>query len=126
MRCLARNKRLFYYATLDSETPHEDEWGNVTSEYDPHYGKPVESYGNISPAHNVDTVNMFGVELKYDKSLVMCPADVPIDEYCVLWVDTMPTLKQDGSTDTPHDYVVRRIARSINSVTIALAKVDVS
>ena len=103
-----------------------DEWGNVTSEYDPQYSAPVEAYGNISPARNADTVSMFGMDLNYDKTLVMCPADVPIDEYCVLWVDTMPLLDDEGHTATPFDYVVRRVARSINSVTIALSRVDVS
>lgn len=103
-----------------------DEWGNETSEYDPRYSAPVEAYGNISPARNADTVSMFGMDLNYDKTLVMCPADVPIDEYCVMWVDTMPVLGEDGKTSTPFDYVVRRVARSINSVTIALSRVDVS
>ena len=125
MRGLTRNKRRFYYATLTAEVQHTDEWGNLTSEYDPHYSAPIEAWGNISPARNADNVSMFGMDLNYDKQLVMCPANVPIDEYCVLWVDTMPVLAVDGSTETPFDYVVRRVARSINSVTIALSKVDV-
>ena len=58
----------------------------------------------------------------------------PIDEYSVLWVDTVPLLNEDGSlvkdeegnVVTPHDYIVKKIAKSMNSVSIAICKVNVS
>ena len=61
----------------------------------------------------------------YDKVLVMDNPRTPIDEYAILWVDTIPRLNEDGSTDTPHDYVVKKVARSLNSVSIAISKVSV-
>ena len=48
-----------------------------------------------------------------------------IDEYAIMWIDVMPILEADGTTKTPHDYVVKQVARSLNSVSIAVAKVDV-
>jgi hypothetical protein len=48
-----------------------------------------------------------------------------IDEYSILWIDKMPVMNRDGTTDTPHDYVVKKVARSLNSVSIAVAKVDI-
>ena len=36
----------------------------------------------------------------------------------------MPTIKTDGTTDTPHDYVVTAIAKSLNGVSIAVKKVN--
>ena len=38
----------------------------------------------------------------------------------------LPILAEDGSTETPHDYIVKKVARSLNSVTIAISKVVVS
>jgi hypothetical protein len=34
-------------------------------------------------------------------------------------------LNDDGTTETPHDYVVKKVARSLNSVSIAISKVAV-
>ena len=124
MRCLRRNKTRFAYALFESATPHYDEYGNLTYEHDVTYGKPVFAKANISQARNADMVQLFGTDVNYDKTIVI--EKTPIDENAVLWVDTLPVLKADGTTDTPHDYIVRRIARSLNSVTIAIAKVDVS
>ena len=58
----------------------------------------------------------------------------PIDEYTVLWVDTVPQVDEDGAlvtneeneVITPHDYIVKKVARSLNSVSIAISKVNVS
>jgi hypothetical protein len=61
----------------------------------------------------------------YDKVIVLDDRSTPIDEYSILWVDTPPLLNDDGSTDTPHNYVVRKVARSLNGASIAIGKVDV-
>ena len=58
----------------------------------------------------------------------------PIDEYTVLWIDTVPQVDEDGALATndenevitPHDYIVKKVARSLNSVSIAISKVNVS
>jgi hypothetical protein len=68
----------------------------------------------------------FGDSESYDKVIVLDDANTPIDEYSILWVDTLPLLNGDGSTDTPHNYVVKKVAKSLNSgVTIAISKVSV-
>ena len=45
--------------------------------------------------------------------------DIPIDENSILWVDQLDTTED-------HDYIVKRVAKSLNVVSIAIAKVDVS
>jgi len=58
----------------------------------------------------------------------------PIDEYTILWIDTVPQVDEngalvvngDGDVLTPHDYIVKKIARSLNSVSVAISKVKVS
>lgn len=126
MRCLRRNKVPFYYALFESKEPILDEFDEDTGDQQVTYGKPVRCRGNVSPAKNVDTVQVFGTDLGYDKAIVMSDPQTPIDENAVLWVDTLPELDENGDTETPHDYIVKRVARSLNSVTIAISKVEVS
>lgn len=126
MRCLRRNKVPFYYALFTERVEEEDEYGNKTGTFEVRYGDPVKVKANISTARNAETVELFGTDINYDKVIVMCPADVPIDEHSVLWVDTLPELDNEGKTQTPYDYIVKKAARSLNSVSYAIAKVNVS
>ena len=125
MRCMIRNKTRFYYASYMGETEITDEHGNVTGEYEVSYSEPIESFGNISAAQGEMQNRQFGESERYDKVIVLDDRNAPIDEYSILWVDTLPHLNEDGSTDTPHDYMVRRVARGLNGVSIAIGKVDV-
>lgn len=125
MRCMVRNKREFYYASYIGETEITDEHGNMTGEYEVSYSKPIRSFGNISAAQGEMQNRQFGESERYDKVIVLDDRNAPIDEHSILWVDTLPTLNEDGSTDTPYDYMVRRVARGLNGVSIAISKVDV-
>ena len=82
--------------------------------------------GNVSAAQGEMQSRQFGESESYDKVIVLDDRNAPIDEHSILWVDTLPHLNEDGSTDTPHDYIVRRVARSINGVSIAIGKVVVT
>ena len=125
MRCMVRNKTKFYYASYIGETEITDEFGNGTGEYNLAYEKPTVMFGNISAAQGEIQNRQFGESESYDKVIVLDDRNTPIDEYSILWVDTLPHLNEDGSTDTPHDYVVKEVARSLNGVSIAISKVDV-
>jgi hypothetical protein len=129
-----RNKVRFFYSLYEGREPITDEWGNVTGEYDVKRGKPIEGYANISAAMGETQTRQFGESEAYDKIIVMGNDAPPINEYSVLWVDTKPQLDYDGSltTDeegnaiTPYDYVVKKVAWSLNGVSIAISKVNVS
>ena len=125
MRCLSKNKQRFYYALYNAKRELQDDDGYFTGEYELKYGNPISATANISAARGETVMRQFGEELEYDKVIVMDNPDLRIDEYSVLWIDTMPQIESDKSTQTPHDYVVRQVARSINSISIAVAKVDV-
>nr|DAH45248.1 MAG TPA: hypothetical protein [Caudoviricetes sp.] len=122
MRCLNRNSIGFYYAVYQGSTPVlvKDEYGNEieTGEYEVSYDEPEYARGNISPAKGAVAVEVFGSAEGYDRVLVIDDPDTPIDEYTVLWVDT-------DDTDEPYDYIVRKVARSLNSASIAISKVNV-
>ena len=126
MRTLQRNKTKLFFALFTSRTEITDEYGNPSGSYTLTYADPVEMTANISAARGTADVDQFGINAQYDKTIITDDMACPIDESSVLWVDNAPTLKPDGSTDTPHDYVVKRVAKSLNSIAIAVAKVDVS
>lgn len=122
MRCLRRNKVPYWYAVyVRSETAYDD-YGNESGK-NVVYSHPVEGRINASPAKDVSTVAVFGTDVNYDK--VLAADNIAFDENAMLWLDTPPVLNSDGSTDTPPDYVVKRIARSLNSVLVAVSRVNV-
>ena len=125
MRCMTRNKATFYYALYTGQTEIVDEYGNATGQYSVTYGNPIKMLGNVSAAQGEMQTRQFGESESYDKVIVLDNPNTPIDEYSTLWVDTLPLLNEDGSTETPHDYVVKKVARSLNSVSIAISKVIV-
>ena len=126
MRCMVRNKSKFYYASYTGKTEITDEYGNATGEYEVSYSCPNEKYGNVSAAQGELESRQFGESESYDKVIVLDDKHAPIDEHSILWVDTLPHLNEDGSTDTPPDYIVKKVARSLNGVSIAIRKVSVN
>lgn len=133
MRCMVRNKSYFYYALYDGQTELKDEYGNATGQYDISYADPVKTLGNVSAAQGEIQSRQFGDSETYDKVIVLDNTSTPIDEYSILWVDTVPELTEDGhlaldekgEVKTPHDYIVKKVARSLNGVSIAISKVAV-
>lgn len=126
MRTLLRNNSVFYYAKYESKAEIIDEYGNSTGQYEIIYSNPIKIPGNISAAQGEMQNRQFGDSESYDKVIVLDDRNIPIDEYSILWVDTLPALNEDGSTETAHDYVVKQVARSLNSVSIAVSKVNVN
>ena len=122
---MARNKATFYYALYVDQTEIVDEYGNATGQYSVSHGNPIKTRGNVSAAQGEMQTRQFGESESYDKVIVLDDANTPIDEHSILWVDTLPLLNDDGSTKTPYDYVVKKVARSLNSVSIAISKVNV-
>lgn len=119
MRLLNRNKQKFYHSEFVSYSPVVDEYGNETGESRITYSTPTSCRGNISAARGSADVREFGEDLNYDRVIVLDDPDTTIDEHSILWIQCSP------DNDTPHDHVVRKVARSLNSVSIAVSKVIV-
>ena len=134
MKCMNRNKVKFFYALYESRVPIEDEYGNATGEYEVLHGNPIEFFANISAAKGESTTWQFGENESYDKVIVMDNESPSLDIYSVLWVDTVPlldntgalALDESGKVITPYDYIVKKVAKSLNSVSIATSKVTVT
>ena len=122
---MARNKTSFYYAKYTGLSEIIDEYGNATGQYTVTYDNPILMQGNISPVQGALQTQLFGAWENFDRVIVLDDVHHPLDEYSILWVDTVPLIEDDGSTTTPHDYVVTKVARSLNGVSLAISKVKV-
>ena len=66
----------------------------------------------------MSNTEQFGNLENYDKVIVTSDMSCPIDEDTVLWID-------ETDTSQPYDYIVKRVSRSKNGISIAVAKVEV-
>lgn len=124
MKGMERNKRTFWHCLYDRKEPIIDEDGNETGEEQIVY-KPAKSLrANISAASGSSQVEQFGNLAGYDKVIVLDDTSCPIDENTVLFIDKEPEYGEDGNP--LYDYRVKRVAKSLNSVSIAATKVSVS
>lgn len=123
MKIMERNKQKCNYLLFDRSESILDEFGNETGESRIFYESPVELFANISPAGGTSQVEQFGNLTGYDKVIVTDDMNCPIDENTVLFVDKDVEFK-DG--DPLYDYIVKRVAKSLNSISYAIARVDVS
>ena len=125
MKILERNKIRIFYANYREKVPLKDEYENLTGEYEIVYDNPVEIKANVSAARGEATTRQFGDDEGYDRVIVLDDPKLPITVTSILWIDTLPEIVEDGSTKTPHDYIVKQVATSLNSVSIAVSKVNV-
>ena len=121
MRTLERNKTSFYYALYLGKEENIDADGNATGTYTILYSNPVECRGNISTSKGSVQVEQFGNDLQYDKVIVLDDVSIPIDENSVLWVDK--EVEHDKYGNPVFDYVVKKVAKSLNSISFAISKV---
>ena len=120
---LPENQREFYYQTYITSEEEYDEDGYLTGEDKSYYSNPIKAKAMISE-NTSDAVEMpFGKDLVYDK-MISTVQDLPIDEYSKLFVDVVPVIKEDGSTDTKPDYIVKKVAKGLYQRVWAIQKVD--
>jgi len=118
VRTLERNKQTIYYALYEGKEPLKDEYGNPIGEYEVLYSEPVLLKINVSAARGEYSTRQFGEMENYEKILVTDDTNLPISETSILWIDSLDTTK-------PHDYIVKKVAKSLNSVSYAVSKVSV-
>ena len=139
MKLLKRNLKSFYYCLyLDSEI-NKDEDNYETGEKRLIYAPAVKANANISvPSGNAYTA-AFGNAAEYDKIIVTDDTNCPINENSVLFIDKEPentdaqnneetaiTVTETTVSVPVYDYTVRRVAKSLNTISIAVSKVKVS
>ena len=144
MRGLKRNMIPLWYCLYQSSSEIEDEYDNTTGELDVRYAEAVQMYANVSAATGQAQTEMFGGLDGYDKVIVTADMSCPIDENTVLFIDKEPeydtetipseTDEEPVSGEGPepvvikrpkYDYIVKRVAKSLNSISIAVRKVEI-
>lgn len=122
MKLLKRNTRTVQFCNYSGKQYVVDDEGYKTGEYTTAYTTPRELVCNISPASGIVQSEIFGTLDGYNRVLITDDMTITVDENTVFCVDVEPKYN-NGSVN--YDYIVKRVARSLNNISILLAKVDV-
>jgi len=120
MRCLAKNKKVLYYALYSGKTELVDGDGNSTGEYVITHGTPMVMKANVSPATGNYDLNLYGINGQYSHVIVTDDMSCLIDTNSVIWLDKEPVV---NSVVTPYNYVVVRVSKSLTNIAIAIQEV---
>ena len=124
MRTMLRNRQSFYYASLVSADMGTS--GGMYTELTYEYDNPTKKEGVITAANGEAETQLFGANERYDKVITLNAGENYLVVGSVLWVDTLPVINEDGSTNTPFDYTVRKVSKSLSGfIVVAIQKVDV-
>lgn len=119
MRSLMRNRRAVQYKNYVSTEYEENELGRKTGHRSVTYSDVKTVYGTVSAANGAVSLQMFGTDENYNKTLVLDMPDIDINENSVVWVD------KPYAEGVAYDYVVRKVVRNHNFLFVGLRKVDV-
>lgn len=129
MKLQRRNTVSIWYRLYEADSPQTitDEYGNVleTGERGVTYSAPVEIRASVSTATGTVQAELFGGFTDYDKVVIVDDITCPIDEQSVLFIDRVPEYVE-GELVNVHDYIVKRIAKSLNFIAYAVRKVEVA
>lgn len=141
MRHLKKNEQKIWYALYDERIPvyAVDDDGNLifdretnkyveTGRYTNGYENPVEIKINVSPGRADGEAEVFGVSVDYDRTLCSTDLTLPITETTLIWKETEPEYKADGTVDPKSaDYKVASIPIvSLNSLLIPIKRLGKS
>lgn len=137
MRCLERDKQLALIAFFVEKVACEDDQGRLTGKHEVVRTDPIPYRLSVSASKGSAENSPFGIDLDYDRTVIIEDTTCPVDESSVFWVDNVAV--PDGETGEidegfsadltggkPHDYTVTRVAKSPNCIAVALKRVEVS
>ena len=125
MRLLKRNLQTIYYAQYEDKTVIVDDDGNQTGENAVVYSAPESLECSVSVARGSVMLEMFGNLDNYDRIIITDKLDCPIDEQSILFIET-PAESDPATGAYLYDYIVKRVAKSLNFIAYAVSKVDLS
>ena len=115
MRLVKRNLQEINYSLYQGQEPIYDEEGFETGEMTISYAEPVTLKVNVSPASGYAQNTLFGNLVAYDKIILTDDMNCAIDENTMLFVDV--------TTSEAPDYVVKKVAKSLNHIAYAVSQV---
>jgi len=125
MRTLDRNKKTFYYS-LSNGSAEITEDGLKTGRYETTYAPFKRFKGNISPEKGNIVSKQYGLSCSYGRTIVTDDMNCPIQINSLLWIGVVPQIDNTVPmrTKTPHNYIVERISKSLNQITIQVKRVE--
>lgn len=144
MRTLRRNKVKMKYSLKGERKPiyvldengnkiidFIDSEGNVyykeTGSYTNGWSEPIDFYGNIAMSGGESEAQEFGLSISdYDAVLITDKGQVPLVENSRIWLNNAVKYEDDEKVnidETSANFVVRRVAESINGVKYVLQAV---
>ena len=120
MKTLKRNLKPFWYALYEGYENMTDENGLFIGEQRLKYSKPKKIYGNIAEPDGNGSIERFGTVEAYERKILIEGTNTKIDVTSGLWIDN-----QDVE-NSPPDYLVVRVAKSLNHTVLTVKKVDLS
>ncbi|MBR4186323.1 MAG: hypothetical protein IKQ87_11170 [Clostridia bacterium] len=132
MQGLFRNRRRIWYANGEETVEVLTDTGEHTGHYRVVRGPVKEMWTNVSTTSGLTNNNisgkvqrsMYGQYPDYTLTINPLPDTCDMRESSVLWIDTKPVIDADGTTATPYDHVVVRIAAALNWRAAQAQKVD--
>lgn len=123
MRNAKINQKGLFVVNYENTIPLVDENGDETGEKKVVYSCSQFFKANISGARGSTSNEVFGTDISYDKTISISVAqfkELKITENSVFFVDKCPEYDNE---EPIYDYVVSKIAETLNEVVIALSKV---
>ena len=118
MRDLIRNKRELWYAIQVGSTPILDDYGNDTLEVEAVFSSPLYLLANVSANAGQESVEVFGAQTEYSRTVSITGRVCPLAEGCRVWFGIEPNAQA-----TNYNYTVARVADSRNGYLVALREV---
>ena len=122
MRDLRRNQRKMYY-TLYKEQSAEGDFDalDTVAVYSP----PVEFRASLSAGKSDAEDSPFGKDVSYDRIISTVNKSLPITETSLIWYETEPVLRKDGTADASSaDYKVAAAPLDgVDGVRIAIKRI---
>lgn len=112
MRDLKRNQIKITYRLFLGQREIVDALGCGTGEYEAAYGEETELLISVSANKGDYSIQQFGDLLDYDRTMIVSDVNCPIDESTRVYIGGEP-------------YIVKAVARSLNTSQYAIKRVDI-
>ena len=129
MRLMKRNLKQVWYKLYRGNVNVVDDKGYETGEKRIIYDDPVKLMCNVSPATGLAQHEQFGVVENYDKIIITDKMDCPINENTILYIADELNRRlviPQHTFENYKEYVVRRVAKSLNHISYGVSEVKTS
>ena len=118
MRNLDRDRKQVLIARYSGIAPEVDSDGLYTGRNVPSFSEPEVFAPTVSTATGEARNDIFGQKLEYDRTLTIDDPAFDVKESDRLWID--------ADSESEHDHIVKRVARTGSYTVVAAKRVEVT